>query len=91
MAIPFAEGTAHEAVGGYRAWEAISDTAATNGKAVTTVIRPEHAFAVQPSQPAVANRLLARPVRPRGRRVGRNDPCPCGSGRKYKKCCLGRA
>lgn len=22
--------------------------------------------------------------------VGRNDPCPCGSGRKYKKCCLGR-
>lgn len=20
-------------------------------------------------------------------RVGRNDPCPCGSGRKYKKCC----
>ncbi len=23
----------------------------------------------------------------RGKRVGRNDPCPCGSGRKYKKCC----
>jgi uncharacterized protein len=22
------------------------------------------------------------------RHVGRNDPCPCGSGRKYKKCCL---
>jgi SEC-C motif len=22
--------------------------------------------------------------------VGRNDPCPCGSGRKYKKCCLAR-
>jgi hypothetical protein len=22
------------------------------------------------------------------RAVGRNDPCPCGSGRKYKKCCL---
>jgi preprotein translocase subunit SecA len=19
--------------------------------------------------------------------VGRNDPCPCGSGKKYKKCC----
>jgi uncharacterized protein len=25
-----------------------------------------------------------------GLRAGRNDPCPCGSGRKYKKCCLGR-
>lgn len=23
-------------------------------------------------------------------KVGRNDPCPCGSGRKYKKCCLGK-
>jgi uncharacterized protein len=22
-------------------------------------------------------------------KVGRNDPCPCGSGKKYKKCCLG--
>ena len=22
------------------------------------------------------------------RDVGRNDPCPCGSGKKYKKCCL---
>jgi len=21
--------------------------------------------------------------------VGRNDPCPCGSGKKYKKCCMG--
>ncbi|OHE16815.1 MAG: hypothetical protein A2X96_10050 [Syntrophobacterales bacterium GWC2_56_13] len=27
------------------------------------------------------------PVRPR-RAVGRNHPCPCGSGKKYKKCCL---
>jgi methionyl aminopeptidase len=24
----------------------------------------------------------------KGRKVGRNDPCPCGSGLKYKKCCL---
>jgi preprotein translocase subunit SecA len=26
------------------------------------------------------------PVRKRGERVGRNDPCPCGSGKKYKNC-----
>ncbi|RME76818.1 MAG: preprotein translocase subunit SecA [Planctomycetota bacterium] len=25
-----------------------------------------------------------------GPKVGRNDPCPCGSGKKYKKCCFGR-
>ncbi len=30
-------------------------------------------------------RAAAAPVLPG---VGRNDPCPCGSGRKYKKCCL---
>lgn len=23
----------------------------------------------------------------KGPKVGRNDPCPCGSGKKYKKCC----
>ncbi len=23
-------------------------------------------------------------------RVGRNDPCPCGSDRKFKKCCMGK-
>lgn len=31
---------------------------------------------------------LAMPVRDPLRKVGRNDPCPCGSGKKYKKCCL---
>jgi len=23
-------------------------------------------------------------------KIGRNDPCPCGSGKKYKRCCMGR-
>ena len=23
-----------------------------------------------------------------GPKIGRNDPCPCGSGKKHKKCCL---
>ncbi len=30
---------------------------------------------------------VAKPVRNKGPRIGRNDPCPCGSGKKYKKCC----
>ena len=29
-----------------------------------------------------------QPVIRIGEKVGRNDPCPCGSGKKYKKCCL---
>ena len=28
-----------------------------------------------------------KPVRYTGKKPGRNDPCPCGSGKKYKKCC----
>lgn len=30
---------------------------------------------------------LHRPAAERRGKVGRNDPCPCGSGKKYKKCC----
>ncbi len=25
------------------------------------------------------------------KKIGRNDPCPCGSGKKYKKCCMNKA
>ena len=31
-----------------------------------------------------------RPQERREHKVGRNDPCPCGSGKKYKKCCMGK-
>jgi len=31
--------------------------------------------------------LKAQPVRNKDKKVGPNDPCPCGSGKKYKKCC----
>jgi hypothetical protein len=37
-------------------------------------------------QPHIASQLA--PALPRAhRKVGRNDPCPCGSGKKYKRCC----
>ena len=33
--------------------------------------------------------ILLNPVQQKvaDKKVGRNDPCPCGSGKKYKKCC----
>jgi uncharacterized protein len=34
-----------------------------------------------------AERRRSRPPSPPIGKVGRNDPCPCGSGKKYKKCC----
>ncbi|NLY53584.1 MAG: preprotein translocase subunit SecA [Firmicutes bacterium] len=56
-------------------------------------------YHVQVSQPPQAQRVArpAAPVAPAAtrasarrsseQRVGRNDPCPCGSGKKYKRCC----
>ena len=35
----------------------------------------------------IANADVDRTVRNEGPKVGRNDPCPCGSGKKYKNCC----
>jgi uncharacterized protein YecA (UPF0149 family) len=44
---------------------------------------------------AERERLLARrpsprpiPESTRPNRLGRNDPCPCGSGKKFKHCCM---
>jgi len=31
---------------------------------------------------------LSQPIVRSEPKIGRNDPCPCGSGKKYKKCCL---
>jgi preprotein translocase subunit SecA len=31
------------------------------------------------------------PIRNRDEKVGRNEPCPCGSGKKYKNCCMRKA
>jgi len=38
----------------------------------------------EPSQQTAASKRHAAPT---NKETGRNDPCPCGSGKKYKKCC----
>jgi hypothetical protein len=63
---------------------------------------PPEARPLPPLRPAVRNRRdtpgrrgttnyapaqHARTIRRPAAKVGRNDPCPCGSGKKYKKCC----
>ncbi|GAA3961482.1 YecA family protein [Hymenobacter antarcticus] len=49
------------------------------------------AIALRRAQQEVKNaaywRAIAAPPRPVLAKIGRNDPCPCGSGQKYKKCC----
>ena len=36
---------------------------------------------------ATQTQVKKQPVRA-AKKVGPNDPCPCGSGKKYKKCCM---
>jgi preprotein translocase subunit SecA len=38
-----------------------------------------------------ATEKKAEPIRNMGQKVGRNDPCPCGSGKKYKNCHMAQA
>ena len=40
----------------------------------------------QPREAEGGSDAAVQTVRREGRKVGRNDPCPCGSGKKYKKC-----
>jgi preprotein translocase subunit SecA len=37
---------------------------------------------------ATQSQVKKEPVRNKAKKVGPNDPCPCGSGKKYKKCCM---
>lgn len=42
----------------------------------------------EPAPDEIPGAARSRPVTTApGSDIGRNDPCPCGSGRKYKKCC----
>lgn len=55
-----------------------------DGRALGAYVR-----ALRPSFSEVATGK-PRPITRPGSRIGRNDPCPCGSGKKYKKCCMER-
>ncbi len=49
---------------------------------------PEREQVAQPTATSGDGTDQKRPVRKtESQKVGRNDPCPCGSGKKYKKCC----
>ncbi len=51
--------------------------------------RKEKEKRVRTGLPGEDEEPLPPPVEPihTDKAVGRNDPCPCGSGKKYKKCC----
>lgn len=47
----------------------------------------EHAYALEKKRQQQLGQAPPFPSRLRSVKIGRNDPCPCNSGKKYKKCC----
>jgi preprotein translocase subunit SecA len=64
------------------------ETSAFGGSTTTSTGGGQHKASDVVSEAAAATeaQAKAKPVRT-GPKVGRNDPCPCGSGKKYKQCC----
>jgi preprotein translocase subunit SecA len=54
----------------------------------TSVVREPVRRPARAYRPGVAGQATAPSRRAGGEKVGRNDPCPCGSGQKYKNCCM---
>ncbi len=63
-------------------WQRFFDHSLPRFRELAAVIRKERQAAMPPAP------LVPEPAFDGGKSPGRNDPCPCGSGRKYKKCCL---
>ena len=79
-------GPLEDAIGELSGWSAFSDAVKRDQERWAT--SPEDAglaFADTPL-PFVDPFTFVDPLKG----VGRNDPCPCGSGKKFKKCCLDR-
>src|SRR3954470_15179229 len=73
-------GPLEDAIGELSGWYAFSDAAQQDRAQRTT--SPGHGrLAYADTPPPFVDPFKG---------VGRNDPCPCGSGKKFKKCCLGR-
>ena len=67
----------------------LSAKAVHNEVSALDMERKQHAAPAEEKGKAVDEALerAATPIKREGPKVGRNDPCPCGSGKKYKQCC----
>ncbi len=77
-------GAVHQADAGYGVAENLAATADVNQGSPSEMRFEANAAGgeAQEERPAVVQTIVRQ-----GEKVGRNDPCPCGSGKKYKKCC----
>jgi len=74
-----------------RSFEVCQDEMRRFGKGYVTCAKAEMGWwAAFSENPVRYRESPPQPIR-RTPKIGRNDPCPCGSGKKYKKCCGARA
>jgi preprotein translocase subunit SecA len=66
----------------------IHEQAQSTYAAAASSMTAEQEAAVAGSQQSIKK---IEPIRNTRAKIGRNDPCPCGSGKKYKNCCMRRA
>ena len=68
------------------------ETNASHAPAPVAAPAPNQSQISQEQQAAIDNsggkKQVVETIRNRGQKVGRNDPCTCGSGKKYKSCCM---
>jgi len=60
----------------------VAETCSKNGWHYIIGLEPD-----KPEDISDLEKLLNPPQVVKSEKIGRNDPCPCGSGKKYKKCC----
>jgi uncharacterized protein len=73
-------GPLEDAVGELSGWYTFSDAAKQD----------QDRWATSPEDAGLSFADTPQPFVDPFKGVGRNDPCPCGSGKKFKKCCLDR-
>ena len=78
--------TTHQATSAFGGTTTGTGTGTSTGTGTAAAARPGPAKGSDIVSEAAAAGEKAKPIRV-GPKVGRNDPCPCGSGQKYKQCC----
>ena len=69
-----------------RAEEDVQAVEEQRRRRVQVKYRHDEASAMGEAEPGAAQAEEHKPYTREGRKIGRNEPCPCGSGKKYKQC-----
>jgi SEC-C motif len=66
----------------------VKDTILPDSKYMQMLVKHYQMFRQKIEQESKSSPIVPKTVISASPKVGRNEPCPCGSGKKYKQCCL---